>query len=82
MLGSISQEELVVSKQSDAFCIVIRQRIKSGEKTAFSTNEEGVLIRIAEEGPKIVLNNDLKERVLYINQKAKLTAYPGRRILY
>ena len=82
MFQQISIEELLVTQQSDAFCMDIRRRLNEGVVMAFGFNDAGLLIRKSEIGPQIVIPHVLKARVLHIHHYARLAGHPGGRKLY
>ena len=78
----ISQDELVVSQLNDQFCSEIRRRLNEGEGIAFEIDENGLLIRVGEHGPQIVVPHSLKQKILHVNHYAKTAGHPGGRKLY
>lgn len=73
----------MIDRESDAFCIEIRQWSNTRQLTELTISDDGVLKITAEAGTHIVLPHSLKARVLYITHDEKLEGnYGGRKFYY
>ena len=78
----ISMEEITVAQHSDNFCTDIARRLNEGVVLPFSHDENGLLVRAAFQSPQIVVPQELKKRVLFLNHYPSLAGHPGGRKLY
>ena len=68
--AAISTEELIQEQSRDPFCKKIRISIDRGRPVPFVEDESGVLVRVQEGYPQLVIPRSLVPRVLSLHRKS------------
>ncbi len=83
IVSPISQEELLREQIADQLCSAIRQCLNGGKEIQFALDEEGILIRLVNESPQIVIPKAVQPRVLHLSHYPKMAGHPcGRKMYY
>lgn len=72
----------MIAQKSDALFIGRIKRLNTGEPTDFAISEDVVLQRTSEGGLLVIFTHELKEGLVYLHYKAKMTENRGGRKLY
>ena len=82
ILTPVTREEFARHQLNDPFCVGIRSRINAGDRIPFKEDDSGVLVRVIEEHPQIVVPHELKPRVLHLAHYPATSGHPGGRKMY
>lgn len=78
----VTAEEILKGQLDDELCQEARRRINAGVPTQFANDSSGILMRMVEMNPQIVVPFTLRARILETSHYAKLAGHPGERKLY
>ena len=78
----ISEDELLQEQTSDNFCKKQKAAVRNGVNVNFVIGKNGILYRVTNGDPQIVVPLPLRDRVLRLSHYAKLAGHPGGRRLY
>lgn len=78
----ITVEELLTSKDTDAFCAELSHHPNVGEKLSFTQAENGLLVRMIHPYRQIVVHHSVKKRAMFLHNYLALAEHPGCRRLY
>lgn len=78
----ISIDELVISQHTDPFCIDVHYRLNGWDILPFTLDSSGVVTRIVDRYPQMVIPETLKSRSMHITHHSELSGHPGGRKMY
>ncbi len=78
-VSPISQEGLLREETGDQLRSAIPQRLNVWEEIPFAFDEEGILIRLVNESPKIVIPKAFQVRVHHLSHYPKMAGHSGGR---
>jgi len=75
-------DDVVEAQQTDDYCVEMSTGVKRGTAEAFFRNEHHALHRRTPYGNQLVIPKSLRERVLTLDNHARVAAHPGMNRMY